>query len=67
MPAAAAISSTVVASNPRTANRANAVCSSSAREVTRRRPGPAIPRAGGGPAVGRVSAVTVTGITVLAR
>ena len=39
IPAAAAISSTVVCSNPRSANRANAVCSSSAREVTRFRPG----------------------------
>ena len=57
IPAVAAISSTVVCSNPRSANRANAVCSSSAREVTRFRPG--WPRTA-------VAAGDGTGITILA-
>src|SRR6201988_4710427 len=39
IPAAAAMSSPVVSSKPRAANKANAVCSSSSREVTRLRPG----------------------------
>src|SRR5215213_9898230 len=38
MPAAAAMSSTVVRSNPCRPNSSNATCSSSPREVTRRRP-----------------------------
>src|SRR5215831_18953255 len=47
MPAAAAMSSTVVRSKPCRPNRSNAACSSSARDVTRLRP--ARPAAGAAP------------------